>query len=176
MRMRRSASLPRYFDASTPHSAIRLTRGSADALVAVLHCRVIGRKPAAVVAVRQQIELAGIAVILDVGDQLRVQHLDVVRLVEIVGDDLPVVVRLGRHVEHADHLLHLVRADLLDHGLAEIFAQRRGFGVHREPDQPEELFALHLAQAQLAAGIALSEVRCIRRTAISAPVPSYCQP
>ena len=90
----------------TNHIAVVLRRG---------HKR---GEPAAIVAVVKTVELTIFIVRRDVGNQLGVKHLNVIGLVKVIGDDLPVAPRLGGHIEHPEHVFDAVRFQFTADGLA----------------------------------------------------------
>ncbi len=122
-----------------------------DDLTVVLHRRHKGRKPTSVVTIGESVELAVLIVSRDIRHQLRVEHLNVISLIKVVGNDLPVAARLGRHIEDTQHVFHPVRIQLAGDGLAQKILQRCGLGIKVEPHQTEALRALHLLETRLTA-------------------------
>ncbi len=81
----------------------------------------------------------------------------VIALVEIVLDALPVEVALQGHPVGAAHVLHAVVVELPGNGVEKL-GERSAVGIHVVPDEPRPGVAGNLDQIALAAGVALGEV------------------
>ena len=109
------------------------------------------------VAGRVEVELAAAVVLVHHGQRLGVDERQVVALVEVVLDALPVPVALDRHPVRTPHVLHAVRVEMVGHGMQpgpQVVAR----GVHVEPDESGPRVARDLDQVALAARVALGEV------------------
>ena len=103
------------------------------------------------------VELAVLVALLHDVARLWVDEGQVITLVEIVLNDLPVEIALQRHPVGPAHLLHLVAGDLR-HDRTQMFGQRRRLGIEVDPDEPGKNLAAHLAQLHPAARRATGEI------------------
>ena len=113
--------------------------------------------PHRVVAALVHLEQRRRQAIVDEGRQFRVDRRQVVALVEVVADDLPVEVRVRRHVEHAHPVVELVALEPFGEG-REPFLQRGDVIVHAPEHERAPGLAAQLRKPGLAAGVAAGEI------------------
>ncbi|MNN15349.1 hypothetical protein D3C81_1284510 [compost metagenome] len=128
----------------------------------------------AAMAILEDLERGVLVGVVDVGAQLRVQGNDVIGLVEVVLNHLPVAVHFTGEVHHSHHLVHLVGFELVGHH-AQRVTQGGCLRIHVEPHQATEGFAAQLLEMQLADRIALREILGIlgnQQAAVQAVAPA----
>ena len=95
--------------------------------------------------------------VIDEGRQFGMDRGQVIALVEIVADDLPVELRVGGDVEHPDPVFEPIALQPLWIG-GQPFEQRRHVVVHAPEDERAPRLAAQLGQVDLAARVAAGKI------------------
>ena len=113
--------------------------------------------PHRIVARRIHLEQGAGQAVVDEGGNLGVHRGQVVALVEIVADDLPVEIAIGRQIQHPHPVFGAIALQPLRER-REPFVQRRNIVVHAPEHKRAPGVAAQLGQLDLAAGIAAGKI------------------